>query len=495
MVFGFGERKKKKKPVVPLKKQPTKVFKVESKPEDPNKKKVSRVKKSDKDQTGAKVVKKPKPKAVIERERQDPNTDIGRKRVINKKVSSTIKRKVKLEAGGIGGNVTPGEFKKIVRQSEEKGARFEQQLIAKKQAGESIPEGETPKLEFTKDEQPLKTDEELEQENPARGFENVVDVLKIALNPFSKDSIVSNTDNRVFNTAAEYVANNPYMTATILTGNVAAGGLKTSVQQTGKLTVGKLLPKGGKNLVQTTLSGSPAFKVNTKTAKLTGSMLSGIAATLKKPAYVVGAVGAMIGTYPWAEWALGEAKEGMIFNTSRAVNTGNPEIIAEFQRQSDDIFDINYFEQAARLIPGANIAFGFSQKAKSLMAQKAVNDAILQDNVIKLANGESEGEKWNRIELDFNNKFVSITKFYEGQNQVIDVFERAAITGQSSIANEQGLTARGRSEAAFWRSEKRKLKNKEADDLKAIEDFYFEYKKTALRMQELTKISNNNFGG
>ena len=62
-------------------------------------------------------------------------------------------------------------------------------------------------------------------------------------------------------------------------------------------------------------------------------------AAAKKPAFVLGTVGAMIGTYPFAEWAAGEAKEIMGFTAQKAINTGDPELIKQTLQESDEIFD------------------------------------------------------------------------------------------------------------------------------------------------------------
>ena len=58
-----------------------------------------------------------------------------------------------------------------------------------------------------------------------------MDVLKIAVNPFSQDKIVATSGNKVFKSVAEFVANHPYTTALVLaTGGKLLKGKKAVVE-------------------------------------------------------------------------------------------------------------------------------------------------------------------------------------------------------------------------------------------------------------------------
>lgn len=50
---------------------------------------------------------------------------------------------------------------------------------------------------------------------------NVVNVLKSSLNPFDKNKVVANVENKTAKAALEFVANNPYTTAGLATGATA----------------------------------------------------------------------------------------------------------------------------------------------------------------------------------------------------------------------------------------------------------------------------------
>ena len=290
-------------------------------------------------------------------------------------------------------------------------------------------------------------------EEKPKGFQNVVDVFKAII---KGEKIVATTDNRVFNTGAEYVANNPAAAALILTG----------VAGVGKFIVGKI-------------GATAAVAANTKTATQTAGMIGKVMAQMKKPMFVLGATGAMIGTYPWAEWALGEAKEGMIFNMKKALATGDPEVIAEFQKTSEEIFDINMWENLARLIPGANIAFGFSQKAKALQAQWKVNDKLIQDEVTKVQTGETEDERWDRVREEQAAQEKAAVDYYNEQRKLQLQWE------------EEAADRDMKEDAKFWAREREKQREKEAEDRQAIADFWMAYRKTAQKINDNSRPSNS----
>lgn len=339
----------------------------------------------------------------------------------------------------------------------------------------------------------------------AGGFQNVLDVLRSALNPFSKDRIIANTDNRIFNTAAEYIANAPYLSAAILTG--AAGLGKGLIGRAGAKGATRFEPFDvrhfGRREAERALLKSGGIMTNTATAKATAGILARTAAQMKKPVFVLSAIGAMIGTYPWAEWALGEAKEGMIFNTGKAMATGDPEVIAEFQRVANEIFDITLWENIQRLIPGVNIAFSFGQKAKALMAQRAVNDRILQDEVIQIQTGETDDDKWKRIREEEAAQDKAAVDYYNTERKKMVQWEieakAAAQTARQFTTTgetfDRAAAIKARNEdAAFWAAQAARQRELEAEDRKAIADFWIEYRKTAQKIADNSRPSNLNFG-
>ncbi len=201
--------------------------------------------------------------------------------------------------------------------------------------------------------------------------------------PFNKAKIGIHTDNRVFNTAAEYVLNNPYAVA-IAIGTTIGGASFLRAGGAGKIAQAGRAIKAGK-LGRATAKGEAArrslaetvrrinfpelfnngFAVNTKTARLSVGIIAKVAQFMKKPSFFVPAIMGIVGTYAWGEWALGEAKENIGFNVDRVLRTEDPALIAEFLEQGQEIYDISAGENIARAMP-TNLVFGFISKWKSL---------------------------------------------------------------------------------------------------------------------------------
>ena len=80
-------------------------------------------------------------------------------------------------------------------------------------------------------------------------LQNVVDVLSIAINPFSKDKISANISNPVVKTTLELVANHPYLTAGVVAGGITA------------VSNPQVVSTVAKSLVPTTIKGKIAASV------------------------------------------------------------------------------------------------------------------------------------------------------------------------------------------------------------------------------------------
>jgi len=327
-----------------------------------------------------------------------------------------------------------------------------------------------------------------EAEEKPKGFSNVIDVLGIALNPLSEDKIIATTGSKVFNTAAEYITNAPYVSALILTG--LAGGIKAGIT---KLTGGIPITKLARSPTGLLVRKGTEFVSNTKTAKLTASLLSNVAASKGWTVLKYAAIAGTIGTYPWSEWALGEAKEGMIFNVQKAVNTGDLEIIKETTRTQEEIFDITGWETVQRLIPYANIAFAFGQKAKALQAQWKINDKILKDEIVKIETGQTDDEvrKQNAIEKD--EMFRATTIFRLEEEKKFAEEEREARAAAKAADRKEEKKARN-ADADFWAKQAAKNREEEAEDRQAIADFWSAYAKTKQKIANDNRPSNLNFG-
>ena len=227
---------------------------------------------------------------------------------------------------------------------------------------------------------------------------------------------------------------------------------------------------------------------NPKAAQQTASLIQKTIAGIKAHPFsssviALGTLGSIIGSYPWAEWAQGEAREVMGFAVAQALREdASPETIQQLRDEQTALWDQNIWEALARLIPGANIAAGFLNKYKALRAQMVVNDKIMADRITQLETGETEDEKWERVREEEAEQDKAAIDYYNEQRKLQVQWER-----------EADKAARN-ADAAFWRKERAKQDKMEAEDRQAIADFWIAYRKQTLKIANDNRPSNLNFG-
>ena len=186
--------------------------------------------------------------------------------------------------------------------------------------------------------------------------------------PFSKASIGIETDNRVFNTAAEYVLNNPYAFA-IGVVSIVVGAQGLAAARTGKAVTAL----NAANKARWRVAGIPSvaekasgYIVNTRSTKATVGILGKIFAKNGTPNYVMNRIMAVVGTYGLAEWATIEAQQGIRFTVDKAVETGDEALIVEAIQQGEEILNPGLWSQIGRALPGTNLLVGFMKAFKGL---------------------------------------------------------------------------------------------------------------------------------
>jgi len=249
----------------------------------------------------------------------------------------------------------------------------------------------------------------------------------------------------------------------LLTFGALTGGAAGGASSVGAIGPGTLMVRGGSSALQ--------VAKNTVTIKKSASIITKVVAQFKKPTYIVGAVGAILGTYPWAEWSQGEAREAMSLAIRDAKYSGNVEVMQQAKDAQNELWDPQLWETLARFIPGANLAVGFWNKYRGAVALKAVNDKVIDDMIIQKETGETDDEKWVRINEEKKQQELDLIDYYNSERKKLVEWELEAKENQRD------------DDAKYWAREREKTSKKEAEDAKIISEFWLEYRKAVQRLE------------
>ncbi len=236
------------------------------------------------------------------------------------------------------------------------------------------------------------------------GLTNVADVFNQMKNPLfplmpQGEIVVDPTLqlNAIVEWGLEKSANNPLATAAALSGLWGLGKLAVGTGLTGLakagVTFGPTKPEvffsqGAGAAIVKSISGSAA------TSKLTASLMGisgfGVAATL----YLVKDAGA---TYPFSAFQLNEAMQSIGIAKYQAIQAGRLDLLPALEALEEEVINPGAWESLLRKIPWANEQSTALRQFKTMTETAKIMTAIATDEGIAQANGETEDQKWARI--------------------------------------------------------------------------------------------------
>lgn len=324
-------------------------------------------------------------------------------------------------------------------------------------------------VEQTKRSDPIFGDQAI-QEKEVTGITRVKETLKILARPFTAtDKIVATTDNRVFNTAIEYVANNPAMAALIITASTGFQTIQTTLA--GTAVKGTILRGGIGKLATGQL---PNIAVNTKTATQTAGFLAKIAAVTKTPNFAYVALSAL-GTYPFSYFIKEEALQAIKGTYTGAIINKDFEQAQIAVDERQEILNPNLWEKIISAIPYANLIKQLLDYFNTAKIAVKIDQKILDDMKFQEETGESEEDKWKRIrDLELEQE-KELSQLYTFEAKKLALWK-------DSLARKKR-----NSDANFWADQAAKQRELEAKDRQAIADFWQNYRIETQKIDEASR--------
>ena len=157
---------------------------------------------------------------------------------------------------------------------------------------------------------------------------------------------------------------------------------------------GRIITSGGKTL----------YVANPKTISLTSTFLtklaSGVGTAIKNPVFVGGALLSIIGSYPFAGFIKEESLQTLGFGINSAIQSGDVAGGERALREMEEILNPKLWERIIQKVPFVNVIKNLKDFYSSARVKMSIDTQIINDMKIQQKTGETEAEKWMRIDKE-----------------------------------------------------------------------------------------------
>ncbi len=234
-------------------------------------------------------------------------------------------------------------------------------------------------------------------------IQNVYDVLRISMNPFSPDLVRANISNPALKKGVELFAKHPYEAALMATGIAQAAKMITGYTSIGNsIMAGDILKgKAGKAALGFTTEyalakGAPAaakIAINPATAKVRAGLLTkAVQYGFKHKTFVLGTLATWVFSGTFAGNELGDAYMMLSIGMGDAVKRGDTKLVREYKEYIDDINEKNLLKYIPWLGPIAYVgAIGEKIRASQWKAEKDIK--LAEEDHAKAVADEEIGQR------------------------------------------------------------------------------------------------------
>ena len=282
---------------------------------------------------------------------------------------------------------------------------------------------------------------------------------------------------------------NPITTSDILAVTGLPALAKTGLVSIGRIVAGKAAKAGVKNagaLYQTALiPGWTPTKVatNVATQKLANKKLLGSFSA--KAIALMGGAATWAGAVAFGKWGQAEGPEAITFQMKSAMalaeETGDWSIYDEAKAARDELLDLSKWEELMLWSPLSPLK-GDEMKIEGGITAGIIQDKIADERKEMQETGMTSDDIWKRNREEQAVQEKANVDYYNDERKKLLEWEREA----SKDARDE--------DAAFWRNERAKQRQKEAEDREAIAKFWEAYKREMQKLAEDSRPSNLNFG-
>jgi len=306
-------------------------------------------------------------------------------------------------------------------------------------------------------------------------FKNVAGTLQAAFDFNPNTRVESNFGNNMINNIANAGANHPFTTAFF------GAGIFNLINSFSGITSAT---KFGVQPIKKVLSSSTATRIatNSATNAKTASWFAKLASTMKRPDFVIGTLMATIGSYPFAGFIKEEALQTLGFGVKSAIDNNDIAGAEEALASQMEVLNPGIWEQIKAKVPFANVLDQLNNFYEAALIKTAIDKKIIEDKKIQIKTGETETQKWKRIDKEKQDQTKANIDYYNEQRKQQLIWEREA-----ELQNRK-------EDAKYWANIRAQSEKKQREDAAAIEAYWQTYYKETQKNKDDNRPSNLKFG-
>ncbi len=269
--------------------------------------------------------------------------------------------------------------------------------------------------------------------------------------------------------------------ATGILGGAVLGGLGKLIPAGAKyLRVGKVAafgktPGGAIGKLPTGVLGKVAS--NTKTISLTKRLLAKVGLS---PAGAI-FISTAIGTYPFARFEIAESVDKLGIAMFSAQQAGDTEAVIELANLIEEVGNPTILDRILHLIPFVNIYAAASRNVRNAIKSANVFKYLAEQERIKIETGETEADKWERIEEERELKNT--------QRKADDEMYWEQVAENQKRARDQ----QRQEDEEYWRNIASKKEEKQRADRLAEEKYWEDIRKKNQEIKEQQRADNEEY--
>lgn len=251
----------------------------------------------------------------------------------------------------------------------------------------------------------------------------------------------------------------------------------------------------------------PGIPSNVRAAGRVISFAKKVAVQFRKPTAVAAMLGVgiytaikesrsgeVLGEFTGMEEAVQMVGMAKWLTYEQAQETGDWDLFAQSRMLEVALFeDQDMWDEVVSKIPWANALKGLEKFRRTGIAVGLIWDEMAKREKARMETGQTDKEYWEEINKAKAEQDRAVIDYRNSERKIMFDYEQESRKASRAATRADEKKARNE-DAAFWAKGREKQRELEAEDRKAIADFWTAYRKQVQKLKDDNRPSNLNFG-